>query len=132
MVDALTAGPAGTRNVLTRVAAGLGVALGGAALAVSLTHAGPVGPAGVAGRNGAVGPAGPPGPAGATGQAAQTARLGVCWNAPLFTQNWADGTSDTWVSSVSLDAPQLTNGVYTCPQGEQFVSVVPQDAPSNG
>ena len=88
--------------------------LAGAALAFSLTHTGPRGPQG------------PTGPQGHTGKAAQASRFGVCWEAPAFTQDWADGSSDTWVSYVSIDQPQLQNGVYACPQGETFVSIVPQ------
>ena len=90
--------------------------LAGAALGVSMAHAGPRGPQG---------PAGPRGPQGPTAQF-RAQRLGVCWSSSDFTQDWADGTSDTWVSSVSLDQPQLANGVYQCPQGETFVPVVPQ------
>jgi hypothetical protein len=88
--------------------------LSGAALAVSLTHPGPRGAQG------------PPGRQGDAGTAAQTARLGICWSDSIFTQTWADGSASTWVNGVSLDQPVLSNGVYTCPQGETFVSIVPQ------
>lgn len=90
-----------------------------AALVVALTAHGVPGPRGPAGH---AGPAGATGKAGATGQAAQTARLGVCWS--FSTQSSADGAT-TWVSSVSIDQPLLQNGVYVCPQGDQFVSIVP-------
>lgn len=89
--------------------------LAAAALAISLTHAGPRGARGA------------PGPQGNAGAAAQTARLGICWSDSIFTQTWADGSSSTWVNGVSLDQPQLSNGVYTCPPGETFVSIVPQN-----
>ena len=94
--------------------------LSGAALAVSLTHSGPRGAQGPAGRQGDA------------GQAAQTGRFGVCWSAPEFTQTWADGSASAWVSAVSIDAPVLSGGVYTCPQGDTFTSIVPQSAPASG
>ena len=100
------------------VFAAFACALAGAALAVALLHAGPRGTAGAPGRQG---------PQGNAGAAAQTARLGICWSDSVFTQTWADGSSSTWVNGVSLDQPQLTNGVYTCPPGETFVSIVPQN-----
>ena len=90
--------------------------LSGAALAVSLTHAGPAGPTGPQGVRG------PAGQQGNAGRAAQTARLGVCWS--YTTQTSSDG-SVTWVNSETLSSPVLSNGVYTCGQGEQFVSIVP-------
>lgn len=84
--------------------------LAGAALAVSLLHAGP------AGRSGA---AGPPGPAGKAASATR-ARYGICW-----VENFQTNSDITWISSVSIDPAQLADGVYQCPQGETFVSIVP-------
>ncbi len=86
--------------------------LTGAALAVSLLHAGPTGPRGFQG---------PAGPQGNAGKAAQTARLGLCWSESL-----QDNGGVTWVNGVSIDQPVLQDGVYTCPQGDTFVSIVPQ------
>ncbi len=101
--------------MITKIAAAVAAILAAAAVAVALTHGGPAGPRG---------PQGAPGNA---GKAAQTARLGICWSDSVFTQTWADGSSSSWVNGVSLDQPQLSNGVYTCPQGETFVSIVPQN-----
>lgn len=53
-----------------------------------------------------------------TAQQANGARLGVCWSS---TQ---DGNTFD-VQSISLSSPVLSNGVYQCPSGENFVSVVP-------
>jgi len=99
--------------MITKIAAAVAAILAVAAMAVALTHAGPVGPRGLQGA---------PGNA---GSAAQTARLGICWSDTIFTQTWTDGSSSTWVSSVSLDQPVLSDGVYTCPQGDTFVSIMP-------
>ena len=107
-------------KTFTAVCAVLACMLSGAALAVSVTHSGPRGAQG------------PPGRQGDAGTAAQTGRFGVCWSAPEFTQTWTDGSSSTWVSGVSIDQPILSGGVYTCPQGDTFVSIVPQSAQANG
>lgn len=104
----------------TKVMSAVACALAGAALAVSLIHHGPAGPPG------ARGPRGSAGAQGNAGKSAAESRLGVCWEASNFTQTWADGSSSNWVSSVTIDQPQLSNGVYVCPQGETFVSIVPQ------
>jgi hypothetical protein len=107
-------------DVPARVAAIAAAVLGAAALAVSFSHTGPAGPRGLPGQRGAQGPAG------GAGQSAVTAHLGVCWESNLFTQTWTDGSSSTWLNNVNLSQPELVSGVYTCPQGEQFVSIVPQ------
>jgi len=99
-------------TMITKIASITAAILAVAALVVALTHAGPRGATG---------------PQGNTGQAAQTARLGICWSDSVFTQTWADSSSSTWVNGVSLDQPRLSNGVYTCPAGETFVSIVPQN-----
>ena len=103
---------------LTAVCAVLACVLAGAALAVSLTRSGPAGSAG---------PPGPAGPQGNAGKAAQTARLGLCWS-----ESFQDSGTTTWVDGVSIDQPILSDGVYTCPQGDTFVSIVPQTSASNG
>lgn len=105
-------------KAFTVVCAVLACVLSGAALAVSLTHAGPTGPRG---------PLGPVGPQGNAGKAAQTARLGLCWS-----ESFQNSGSVTWVDGVSIDQPVLSDGVYTCPQGDTFVSIVPQPARSGG
>jgi hypothetical protein len=96
-------------------------ALAGAALAVSLLHAGPRGP------QGPVGSRGPAGPQGNAGKAAQTARLGLCWS-----ESFQNSGTVTWVDGISLDQPVLSDGVYTCPQGDTFVSIVPQPTQAAG
>jgi hypothetical protein len=96
---------------LAAVASVIACILAGAALAMSLLHAGPAGPQG---------PAGAQGPSGRPGTSAAQNRFGVCWQ--YFTQ-----TSDnlTWVTSVTIDQAIYADGVYQCPQGETFVSIVP-------
>lgn len=96
------------------------LALAVAALALSLTHAGP------AGRAGPAGPRGATGPAGTAGRNADPARYryGVCWTDYTTTS----GTV-TWVTSVDIEPAQVVSGVYQCPQGETFVSIVPQPIP---
>lgn len=101
--------------MITKAASPIAAVLAVAALVVALTHAGPRGATGA------------PGPQGNAGKTAQTARLGICWSDSVFTQTWADGSSSAWVNGVSLDQPELSHGVYTCPAGETFVSIVPQD-----
>jgi hypothetical protein len=97
--------------------------LAGAALAVSLTHHGPAGARGLQGIQG------PPGKTGATGQQAQTARLGICWS----TTTSQDSYSSSWyVDSVDVSSPQIVGGVYQCPQGDTFVTVVPQKPSASG
>ncbi len=49
--------------------------------------------------------------------------MGVCWNANYQTSS--DG-STAWVSGISISPAQIQNGVYQCPSGETFVSIVPQ------
>jgi type II secretory pathway pseudopilin PulG len=58
-------------------------------------------------------------------QAAQTAarnasnaRLGVCWETSMD-----PSTGD--IDAVTIDPPVKTGGVYACPSGQSFVSVVP-------
>jgi Flp pilus assembly protein TadB len=53
-----------------------------------------------------------------TAQQASTARLGVCWSSTT------DSTTFD-VQSVQFQAPVLAGGVYSCPSGMTFVSVVP-------
>ena len=91
--------------------------LAGAALAAALTHSGP------AGIRGAQGPAGQAGKTvSITSQAASTARFGVCWGDTWGTTS--GGTS--YVTTVSLASPVLADGVFECPQGLTFTSVVPE------
>lgn len=108
-------------NRAVQLIAILALALSAAALAVSVTHSGPAG---------SQGPPGPRGSQGDAGRAASSARLGVCWSAPVYTQVWGDGSSSTWVSEVSITPAVLSDGVYACPGGEMFVSVVPQPSSS--
>jgi hypothetical protein len=95
-------------RVFTAICATLACILAGAALAVSLTHAGPRGLRG------------PEGPQGATGRNAEIAHLGFCYQS-----NYDSTTSD--VSGIYIGAPALTDGVPSCPNG-QFISIVPQAA----
>lgn len=91
-------------------------AVAGAALGVALGHAG------------ARGPQGPPGARGATGsvgKAAQVARLGICWN---DTSTYSDIEQQVIINSLEIDPPVVQDGVYTCPNGDSFVSVVPNPA----
>jgi len=103
---------------ITVVCAVLACVLSGAALAVSLLHAGPAGQRG---------PQGPPGSQGSAGKAAQTARLGLCWS-----ESFQDSGGVTWVDGVSIDQPVYDSGVYACPQGDTFVSIVPQPTQGTG
>lgn len=102
--------------MFAKVVALVAAVIAGAALAVSLLHAGPRGPAGTQGQRGMPGPRGSQG---STGQDAEVAHLGVCEE--QYTQT--SGTT-TWVTSVSIYSPVLTAGVPGCPSGS-FVSVVP-------
>jgi hypothetical protein len=99
----------------------LACALSGAALAVSLMHVGPAGPRG---------PQGPAGSQGNAGKAAHTARLGICWN--QVTSPQLSGLGYTAVEYVSIDQATYADGVYACPQGDSFVSIVPQPSQSGG
>lgn len=96
--------------MFAKVVSVIAAMLAGAALAVSLLHAGPAGRAGTPG---------PPGPAGKAAAAVRL-RYGVCWIA-----NYQTSGGLTWVDSLSIDSAQVTDGVYQCPQGETFVSIVP-------
>jgi hypothetical protein len=75
-----------------------------AALTVSITHAEPV-----------------------TSQA-QTARLGFCWESD-YQQVLSGGAS--FVENMNITPANLSDGVYACPDGEVFVSVVPQTTSAN-
>lgn len=103
---------------LTLVAALVACVLAGAALAVSLMHAGPSGPRGLRGA---------PGPPGRSVSVKQQ-HYGICWQST----SGGDGTGYYWVQSVSIDPPQISNGVYQCPQGETFVSIQPLPASTPG
>jgi hypothetical protein len=92
------------------IASTVAAVLAGAALATALTSSGPRGVQGPAGK------------AGTTTQSAQTARLGICYGDTWGTTT--DGTS--YVTTVSIASPVLSDGVYQCPQGLTFTSVVPQ------
>ena len=106
------------RASLPVVASLVAAILAGAALAVSVLHAGP---RGLPGRQGATGSQGQPGKAASATQE----RFGICWSETTFTQDWSNGSSSTWVNGVSIDSAQIMSGVYQCPQGETFVSIVP-------
>jgi hypothetical protein len=47
-------------------------------------------------------------------------RMGVCWNVSYGSAN---GDYGTYAESVSIDAPIVTAGVTTCPQGDTFAPV---------
>jgi hypothetical protein len=53
-----------------------------------------------------------------TAKSASTARLGICWQS---TQD--SSTFD--ISQITIDSPVESGGVYSCPSGQTFVSVVP-------
>jgi len=53
-----------------------------------------------------------------TASSANRARLGICWSS---TQD--SSTFD--IESVDIESPILQGGVYACPSGTNFVSVVP-------
>lgn len=101
--------------MFAKVVSVVAAVMAGAALAVSLLHAGPAGQSG---------PRGPRGPAGNTGQNADVAHLGVCES---FTTETLDNYNPvvTVITSVDVYAPILTDGVPSCPTGS-FVSIVPQ------
>lgn len=108
------------RTTYNAIASTAACILAGAALTAALTHAGATGPRGAQGQ---------PGPAGKNSvisQTAQTARLGICYGDTWGTTT--DGTS--YVTTVSIASPVLSGGVFECPQGLTFASVVPQ--PSSG
>ena len=62
----------------------------------------------------------------ATATAAQDARLGVCYS---FTSGYTDNNGNWVQSSLSMNPPEDNNGVYDCPNGETFASVVPASTP---
>ncbi len=62
----------------------------------------------------------------ATATAAQDARLGICYN---FTPGYAESRNNWIQSSLSMNPPEDNNGVYDCPSGETFASVVPSSTP---
>jgi hypothetical protein len=79
-----------------QVASTVAAVLAGAALAVSLTHAGPrglQGPQGLHGVQGAPGPAGPAGSPGTDGQTPYTSYDQVCWG---DIQNQSTGLTGTY------------------------------------
>lgn len=94
-------------------------AISAAALAATLTHHGPAGPPG---------PRGATGPAGAAGRNADPTRYryGVCW-----TEYTSTSGTVSWVTSVDIEPAQIVSGVYQCPQGMTFVSIVPQPLPTS-
>jgi hypothetical protein len=102
---------------LTWIAALVACVLAGAALAVALAHGGP---------------RGLPGPAGKPGVSAAQSRFGICWNAPVNQTLAGIGAGYAAVAYVSIDQAVYAHGVYTCPQGETFVSIVPGPASTPG
>lgn len=105
--------------LVDRVAVYLALALGVFALvlAIALPHqAGPPGPRGPAGAQGSV------------GKSAELARLGICWQTQDNAQ--LDQMSFPAIESLTIQSAVFANGVYTCPQGMTFVSVVPGPAPT--
>jgi hypothetical protein len=53
-----------------------------------------------------------------TSQQANTARLGICWSS-------TEDSSTFDLQSVQIESPIVAGGVYQCPSGTNFVSVVP-------
>ncbi len=53
-----------------------------------------------------------------TSQQANSARLGICWSS-------TEDSSTFDVQSVQIESPIVSGGVYQCPTGTNFVSVVP-------
>jgi hypothetical protein len=107
----------------SRVVSTLALLVGCAALAVSLTHAGPAGPRGAQGTRGAAGqrgPAGPQGASGASGTDVPTGQLGFCYG--TFNDETGGGSSYTWVATITPLTEQ--DNVISCPGGT-FVSVEP-------
>lgn len=91
-----------------RIIAYAALGLAGAALALSVTHAGPAGPVG---RQGVSGPAGPAGQRGVSGPAGQVSTQdGICYDATLAPYFYS---------------PTDINGVESC-YGGQFITIVPQ------
>ena len=95
---------------LAWIAAIVACILAGAAFTVSLTHSGP---------RGVMGPQGIQGIPGRVANV-QQARYGICWTEAVQLSNGV-----TFVSSVDIEPPQISNGVYQCPQGETFVTIQP-------
>jgi hypothetical protein len=54
--------------------------------------------------------------------AAQHARLGICWSEVAGS---VDGNGNYLPGYVSIESPTLQGGVYSCGNGETYVSVVP-------
>lgn len=53
-----------------------------------------------------------------TAQQADDARLGICWSS-------TEDSSTFDLQSLEVESPILSGGVYQCPTGTNFVSVVP-------
>jgi hypothetical protein len=102
-------------DVPARIVSVCAVGAAVAAITVSFLHTSQRGP---------TGPQGRAGPQGSIGKSAQLSRLGICWSAPASPSLASDGVSG--VGYVDIESAILDNGVYTCPQGDTFVSVVPQ------
>jgi hypothetical protein len=105
------------------IAALVACILAGAALAVTLLHGGP---------RGLAGPAGPQGRTGKAGVSATQSRFGICWIAPVNQTLAGIGAGYAAVAYVSIDQAIYDHGVYTCPQGDTFVSIVPGPVPTLG
>jgi hypothetical protein len=60
---------------------------------------------------------------------ANLARLGICFN---FQYTFDPYSGNSYVSSAEIDQAEVVNGVYVCPQGDTFVSVVPASQQSQG
>jgi len=53
-----------------------------------------------------------------TADQANSARLGICWSS-------TEDSSTFDLQSVQIESPIVAGGVYQCPSGTNFVSVVP-------
>jgi hypothetical protein len=98
------------KRTLLAIAVGLALVFAGTFLSHAIYPAA-AGPRGDTGASGLPGPTGPP------GSTASDSNLGVCVSTTM------DPTF-SWVVSVSVTTPVLTDGTQSCPTGS-FVSVLP-------
>jgi ABC-type Na+ efflux pump permease subunit len=67
--------------------------------------------------------------AGSAVSSANLAHLGICWDASYGTTSENDGP---YAESVDVESPIVSNGVYSCPQGDTYVTIVPQVSKADG
>jgi hypothetical protein len=107
------------RTTLNTIASLVACILASAALMAALTHTGPRGITGPQGGQGVAGKTGDSGPS------AVSEHLGICWSSS--TQS---GYGLSWIDSVWIQSPQISNGVFQCANGETYVPIMPQAQPS--